>query len=209
MFKRKKLLILSIPNTYLQDQLGDIAYYYENKKKGNLKTPIPLKVLLNAIYTKKFPQLGMDGSSYYSYPYLKTSLTMEHNTALAANTKKQKNILFSLNKYYFLNDIVMLDIIANNINTHPVYFTSTANVPFENNTMQKGIVYKLIADNINLPYQKSQEIAGLQKFISEKYIPVLSNDSTLISFDGDAVFFTLYNNILGYYLDKKDTLNEF
>ncbi|MEP7255277.1 MAG: hypothetical protein ABI666_05845 [Ferruginibacter sp.] len=207
MIKRKKLLTLSIANTYLQDQLSDVAYYVENKKEDDSKRAIPLKKFLNTIYTKKFPQAGIDGNSYSTYPYLKASLTMENNTITAANSDKQKSIVFNLNKTYFINDIAMFDIIANNINTRPVYFTSTDNTPFENNTMQRGIVYKLIAGDINSEIEKNAEIRILEKFIKEKYVPVLSNGSTLISTDGDNTFFALFYKILNHYLEKKDIVN--
>ena len=72
--------------------------------------------------------------------------------------------------------------------------------------MQKGIVYKLIAEDINEPLQNTTEVKGLEKFINEKYIPILSNETGITSFDGDNTFFGLYYSIFNYYLGKRDTV---
>ncbi|HMI79828.1 MAG TPA: hypothetical protein VK484_13610 [Ferruginibacter sp.] len=206
MFKRKKMLTVSIPDLYLKDQGSDISYFTENKKIADAGKPVSLKDFLKTIYTKKYPSEAAEGFSYPTYPYSKASLLLPVYGNKALNGVTQKNILFDLSKnYYYVNDIAIFDIISNNINKRPVYFTSLSSNPFENNVIQTGIVYKLIAEDINSPLQNAKAIKRLEKFINEKYIPVLSNGSTLISFDGDNTFFSLYYRIFNYYLEKKDT----
>ena len=85
----------------------------------------------------------------------------------------------------------------------PVYFSSSSGLLFEKNLVQKGIVYKLVAEDINSALQSAAEIKALEKFVNEKYQPVLSNDS-LLSFDGDNTFFATYYRIFNYYLGKED-----
>ncbi|HMI79278.1 MAG TPA: hypothetical protein VK484_10825, partial [Ferruginibacter sp.] len=166
------------------------------------------KDFLNTVYTKKYLSASAEGINYPTYPYTTVSLTLPAPGNKVATPAVQKNILFNLNKnYHFLNDIATLDIIVNNINKRPVYFTSRySNLSFEKNLMQKGIVYKLIAEDVDLPLQKNAEVKGLEKFIHEKHIPVLSNDIGITSFDGDNTFFGLYYSIFNYYLGKRDTV---
>lgn len=206
MYRRKKLLNISIPDAYLKDPVNDIAYFSENKKVSDLKKVISLKDFLKILYSKKHSSLSSAGTTYPTYPYLTASLTIPVYNSTVAAMSLNKNIFLGLNKnYYFINDIAMLDIICNNINKRPIYFTSTSDVTFEKNLIQKGIVYKLIAENINTPTQRKIEVKELEKFIDAKYIPVLSNNSDLISFDGDNTFFGIYYQIFNYYLEKKDT----
>jgi hypothetical protein len=114
---------------------------------------------------------------------------------------------FDLNEnYYFINDIAIFDIVLNNLSRRPVYFTSPQN-PFEKKLVQKGIVYKLFLQNLPAPAQNELEVKGIEKFITEMYVPVLSNDADLLSFDGDNTFFQLFYNVFNYYLEKKDTVN--
>jgi hypothetical protein len=207
MFKRKKILNISIPDMYLEDPANDVAYFYENKKETDLKKVIPLKEFLKILYTKKYPSASAEGTIYPTYPYSTASLALPVYKNSAKTATAKKDILFEINKtYYFINDIAMLDIICNNVNKRPVYFTSSYGTPFEKNLIQKGIVYKLLAEDINLPAQNNAEVKGLEKFINEKYTPVLSNGSDLISIDGDNTFFTLYYRIFNYYLEKRDTI---
>jgi hypothetical protein len=206
MYKRKKLLNISIPDSYLKDPINDVAYFYEQKKVGDIKKTIPLKEFLKVIYTKKYPSASNEGAIYPTYPYLTASLTMPVYKNKGTTVSAKKDIFFGLNKsYYFINDIAMLDIICNNVDKRSIYFTTLNSIPFEKNLMQKGIVYKLITEDINLPSQNNTEVKGLEKFINETYTPVLSNGSNLISIDGDNTFFGLYYRVFNYYLEKQDT----
>ena len=208
MFKRKKILAITIPDSYLKDQAGDIVYFSENKKIADVKKVIPLKDFLNIIYTKKYSTVFSDNNSYSTYPYSSASLTLPVTINKTTQTSVQKNIVFNLSKnYYFLNDIATLDIISNNISKRQVCFTSLIGNYFEKNIMQKGIVYKLITEDINLPVQNNLQVKELEKFINEKYIPVLSNNKDLTSFDGDNTFFNTYYTVFNYYLEKKDTIS--
>lgn len=207
MLKRKQTLIFSVTDSFLNNPSNDIVYFDENKKVADTTDVISLMKFLDIIYSNKYSSTTNEGLSYATYPYCHASLLIPDADFTPANLGKQIEIRFSLNKqYYFNNDLAMFDIIANNINKHPIYFTSLYGNPFEQNLMQKGIVYKLVSDDINLPLQRTIETKGLEKFINEIYTPVLSNDS-IISFDGDNAFFGLYYTILNYYLQKSDTAN--
>lgn len=209
MFRRKKLLSLSIPDSFLQYPESDVTYFLKNEKVLAAKKTIPLNQFLKIIYGKKYPFTpGENGTSNYSsYPYSSASITFRIFPKNAPDTGIKKTTSFELNEsYYLINDIALFDIVLNNISKHPVYFTSTKN-PFEKKLMQQGIVYKLILQDLSRQILNNMEVKALEKFIVEKYIPVLSNDGDLISFDGDDTFFNLYYCIFNYYLEKKDTVN--
>lgn len=207
MFRRKKMLTLSIPDSFLKYPENDVAYFSNDQKASDAKKTIPLNEFLKIIYTKKYPsEKHSQTDTYPTYPYSSASLTFRVYPKNNPGTGIRKTISFDLSgNYYLINDIAVFDIVINNISNRPVYFTSTQN-PFENNLMQKGIVYKLIIANVNQSVLKDMEVKGLETFIAEKYIPVLSNDTDLVSFDGDNTFFTLYYRLFRYYLEKKDTL---
>jgi len=207
MFKRKKMLSLSIPDSFLRYPENDVIYFSKDKKTGDVKKTVSLNEFLKIIYTKRYPSSHTETGTYPTYPYSSASLTFRVYSKNAPGTGVQKTISFDLSEnYYFMNDIAVFDIVFNNVANRPVYFTSTQN-PFEKNLMQKGIVYKLILANLAPSVKNETEAKGLEKFIAEKYTPVLSNDTDLVSFDGDNTFFTLYYSIFRYYLEKKDTIN--
>jgi hypothetical protein len=206
MFKRKKLLTLSIPDSFLKYPENDVAYFLKDENTAVTKKIIPLSQFLKIIYSKKHSNSGILTGSYPTYSYSGASLTFKVYSKNKPDSGIQKTISFNLNaSYYLINDIAVFDIVLNNIR-RPVYFTSTQN-PFAKNILQKGIVYKLMLQNLSATAQSEFEVKGLEKFITETYVPVLSNDSDLVSFDGDDTFFSIYYTIFNYYLEKKDTLN--
>lgn len=205
MYRRKKMLSLSMPDAFLKDPGNDVVYFSENEKAVEVKKTVSLNEFLKIIYTKKYPSAHTETGTSPTYPYSSASITFRVYSKNNPGPGVQKSISFDLSEdYYFINDIAMLDIVINNISSRPVYFTNTQN-PFEKNLMQKGIVYKLILANPSPAVLNEAEVKGLEKFITEKYMPVLSNDSGLVSFDGDNCFFGLYYRIFRYYLEKKDT----
>ncbi len=206
MLKRNQKVALSVTDTFLNNPSGDVIYFEEKKTGTANNNIIPLNKFLEIIYSNKYVSTTREGISYSTYPYSQASLLLPDPNPAANMAAKKKEIRFPLSKqYYYNNDLAMFDIIANNINKYPIYFTSLYANPFAQNLMQKGIVYKLVSDDINLPLQMTIETKGLEKFMNESYTPVLSNDS-IISFDGDNSFFGLYYTILNYYLEKKDTV---
>ncbi len=203
LLSRKKILLHSVPVSFLEQKSSDYTYFQENNKITGTKTKTSLKEFLKAVYTKQYASPYME-YDYSTYPYTSVSLALPGSNAAVGSTPK--TISFDLKKGgYFLNDIAMFDIIQNNILKRPVYFSNLSNLPFAKNLLQKGIVFKLVAEDVNSVAQSNAEIKALEKFINENYQPVLSNDS-LWSIDGDNTFFATYYRIFDYYLQKKDTI---
>ncbi len=201
MLSRKKILLHSVPGSFLKQQSSDYTYFLEDKKITGIKAKTSLKEFLKSIYTKQYPASSIK-YIYSTYPYSSVTLSLPGTNAPVGAAPKI--ISFDLEeKGFFLNDIAMFDIILNNSLKRPVYFSSSSGLLFEKNLVQKGIVYKLVAEDINSALQSAAEIKALEKFVNEKYQPVLSNDS-LLSFDGDNTFFATYYRIFNYYLGKED-----
>jgi hypothetical protein len=111
----------------------------------------------------------------------------------------------TLKDYVLMNDILMLDIVATNINSRPVYFTSAISSFFDSNFVQQGIVFKLFPKSKNNIQLRQQEIKRLEYFTDNLYKPVIQftqSNATHLCFDGNNTFFQLYSKIGGYYKEK-------
>lgn len=205
MHKKKRRLAFSIPSSFLNDPGSDVIYYTEKDDLSNPGYQWPLNDFLQQIYQKTYSFNPGESTVYPGYPYSAASLEIPVTWNKLSNPSTFKRITVSLkNKYYFLSDIATLDIIANNIHKRPVYFTSSSVSFFENNLVQVGIVFKLIAEDVTNPLIKDREMKALEKFVREKYTPVISNDNGFISADGDNAFFNLCYSLMQYYTEKKD-----
>lgn len=203
MYKRKQLVTVTIPDSYIESMGSELAYYIENEDYSD--NEVSLKEFLASIYKFEFPYESEGSILYPTYPYQNISMDIPVSWNSISTSLAPEKIHLKINDpYLYGNDIAMLDIIVNNINKRPVYFT-TSNIPlFENHLVQSGIIYKLIAGDANADFEKNTEVKFLEKFYNERYIPILSNDSDFISLDGDNCFFAIFYKILNHYLEKGD-----
>ncbi len=207
MFKRKKMLSVSIPDSFLIHPQSDVVYYLKDENISATKRTVPLQQFLKIIYSKQYPYKHPEMEAYATYPYTSASISLRTFGKNKADSGVQRTISFDLSpNYYLITDITIFDMVLNNLARRPIYFTATQN-PFEKKLMQKGIVHKLMLQNLSQTAQDNLEVKGLEKFIAETYIPVLSNDADLLTFDGDNTFFALYFRLIQYYHEKKDTAN--
>jgi hypothetical protein len=203
LLRKKGLISFSTPESYLQDEASDVAYFQEGKDKS-VKPPLTLHEFIKTVYLKKqvfistFPQ-SAQAATYFS-----------KKISIPTQLPKTKPASIEMKDYLFINDFLILDIIDNNLLKRPIYFTSRYENFFENYLTQSGIVYKLNLFKNIIADPDPKEIKDLEKFITEKYIPVTSNYNgplSFVSFDGDNAFAALYFPIIQYYLSKKDKLN--
>lgn len=207
MFKRKKMLSVSIPDSFLLHPESDVVYHLKHEKITAAKKTVPLQQFLKIIYNKQYPYTHPEMEEYATYPYTSASISYRAFGKNMPDSGLQRTISFDLHEvYYLINDIAVFDMVLNNLSRRPIYFTATQN-PFEKKLMQKGIVYKLVLQNLSQAVQDELEIKGLEKYITDTYIPVLSNDTGLLTFDGDNSFFGLHYRLFQYYHEKKDTAN--
>jgi hypothetical protein len=201
LLQKKGLISFSTPESYLQDETSDIAYFKEEKNNAKpAQTPVTLHELLKQLYLKKH---------LYSAEYENATYSSKKTIALTPLTNN-KPMTIELKGYLLLNDFMILDIIDNNLLKRPIYFTTAYTSYFDNYLTRSGIVYKLNPFKNAALDPDPKEIKGLEKFITEKYIPVTSDYSgskSFVSFDGDNAFAGLYFPIIQYYLSKKDQLS--
>ena len=194
-------LNIGAPARFLNDEGADVSYFKESKTAPAAKSA---QAFLRDIYFKKdsFPSRTAEGKviSYAQYSDTAAYFTMQN----AAH--RQVKIKFALKKAFYLNEILMLDIINSNINSRPIYFTSDESI-LSDHFLLSGINYKLVTENIRSADVQKKEEADMEKFFNEKYIPVLSNDSGFISYDGDGSFILLHATALSFYKEKGDTDN--
>jgi len=199
--KNKAVVSFNTPANYLADQASDIAYFKENKEKTIKPAPsLNLHDFIKALYLKKYP-ISYTDFVVPSYPSKKIMYT----TALLP----QKSISFNVGDYLFLNDYMMLDIIESNLLKRPIYFTSTAGSFCEDYLSVSGVVYKLNFEKSSAGLER-KNIKDLEKFLTEKYIPITSNyrgPLSFVSFDGDNTYMMIYVTLIQYYLSKKDMVN--
>ena len=199
--KNNAVISFNTPAIYLADRASDIAYFKEIKEKTIKIAPsLNLHDFIRALYLKKYP-ISYPDIVVPSYPSKKITYT----TALLP----KKSISFNLGDYLFLNDYMMLDIIESNILKRPIYFTSTVGSFCEDYLSVSGIVYKLNFEKSTGDFER-KNIKALEKFLSEKYIPITSNyhgPLSFVSFDGDNTYMMTYVTLIQYYLTKKDMIN--
>jgi hypothetical protein len=214
MLKKNKEVSFSAPASYYGKKIADYSYFKE-PKNTDVKSGISLKNLLQDILLQKDSTLytGPDGEPQLlgAYNNKKINLAVNSNLFNTFSTFKTtaKSINFSLNNYLLMNDFMLLDIIYNNINIRPIYFTSINTGFFDSNLVQQGIVFQLYPTGKKDRKQiEQQEISGLEKFTSSIYNPIISFDANRaknISIEGNYVFFQLYSKIIDYYKESKLT----
>ena len=205
MLKRKQGVRMTVPASFLEETGNDYTYYKDAAGVYDSYRNMPVKDFVKLIYNKRYLYDTEDPGSAPSFPYRQVAF----NIPVAWNNgkepaKTESMVLYLEKDYYLSNDIFIFDIIANNISKRPVYFTSRSEMLFEDNLVQTGLAYKLIAQEAVSDLPKNTEIRILEKFIQEKYVPVLSDDRGFVCFDGDSWFFTLFYTLFEHYLEKKD-----
>jgi hypothetical protein len=203
LLRKKGLVSFSTPQSYLQDEASDIAYFEAPKDKTKTVKPLSLHEFLKFIYSKKqsFSSPQQNGVPA-AYPSKKIIIPW-----LVATVKP---VSIELKNYVFINDFLTLDIIDNNILKHPIYTTNGSDDYFSNYLSPSGIVYKINLLKKPGATPDTKEIKDLEKFIAEKHMAVTSNykgAQSFVSFDGDNTMVTTHTAIIQYYLSKKDILN--
>jgi len=209
--KRKTVSFSTLPSFY-GNPGSDVSYYKEPKDDIEV-TQLSLKEYLVYIYSRKDSmQYIINGEQKTSSAYPTKNINLFVNTdafnKIAGFKTMADNIPIKLSDYLYNNHLLMLDIINDNINKRPIYFTSSITDLFDDHLLQQGIVYRLFPMN---PATKKtflkKEISNLEKFADSVYKPVISfnlNNARNVSADGNNVFFQLYSRIADHYIEEGD-----
>jgi hypothetical protein len=196
--KKNNIITYAAPNSFLQTEQSDVVYLKEEKQPGNPS----LAQFLQKIYAQKI--VTQKGENPFVYSYTSRHFVMNDGASMT------KPVVISVGVYILINDLMLLDIINSNITKRPIYFTSPSVAYLGDYLTQSGIVYRLNLKKNKAAEPDAAEILGLQNFIAEKYVPVLSDyksEKTFISYDGDNTLISLYAPIIQYYFSKNDKLN--
>ena len=142
------------PNQYVSG-VRDQVFYYANKK---LPDYVDLTTLMNFVCDdKNVVSMQGDGGSYNYYPTNKLSVRINKQEARANKVVEAEDdslmvdsIVWDMPKdrYILKNDLVTLDIIANNINSRPIYWAiTTGTEPYlglQSYFQLDGFTYKLV-----------------------------------------------------------------
>lgn len=196
--RKKGVITLSVPEPFLQNEQSDITYLKEEKL-----IPIPsLSQFLQKIYSQK--NIMQTSEDPFVYTYASTKFSINNVPSVV------KPVTITVSNYLLLNDLLTLDIVNSNLIKRPVYFTTSAISFFSNYLTQSGIVYRLNLKKKEGTDPDATEIFNLQRFITGKHMPVISDrksSSNFISFDGDNTLLSLYMPVIQYYIGKKDKAN--
>ncbi len=204
MLRKTKLVNMMISDAFLNNE---DAYYAVKKKaanKGKNKSPAtgPLKETLLAIYNATCVEQteDMEGKAIRLPAYLVDTTTLMYKTA----ANKPVYVKIPMPSFMYVNDLLTLDIILNNNNKRPVYFTSVYDNHFSNYLRPEGTLQRLYPADAGSKTAVAGNIKALEKFVKEVYTPVLSNNDGFICYDGDNAFVNIYAALTEYYNGKKD-----
>jgi hypothetical protein len=103
--------------------------------------------------------------------------------------------------YLTLSDIILLDIINSNINKTPIVFTSLPEKLFNEYTRYNNLHYEITTNS------ESKNYDDIINFKNKVYKPVVSSEilgKKIISYDGDASLFGIYNYIINYNIENEN-----
>jgi hypothetical protein len=210
MLKKNKTVSFTATPDFYGKKESDIAYY-QNEPTGSIKKE--LKKFLQDIYSfkKTTSAMGMDGEKkgWNVFNVKDLIIRVSPSGYNKSSSFKTADMVMKIviKNYLLLNDILMLDIVSSNINSRPIYFTSSSTGLFNNNLIQQGILFKLFPQNKLNRQLQQQKIKKLEQFAEKTYSPVVTfvvDGAEHLCIDGNNSFFQLYSTIADYYKEKKD-----
>jgi hypothetical protein len=206
-----KGLVFSLPNSFLANPSSDYSLYNEGKTPATALTVKKfIADLLSAKSTISSPT--GDGGEIEIPTYNTKKITVPVQPSTFNQLLKQgfatRPITVTLRGYLLLNDLLTLDIVASNINTRPIYFTSEGFGLFDDYLMEEGIIHKLapLTEKAKKAYQ-AISIKNTEDYINKLYLPLnIEGTNKLYSYAGGQEFnhAVLFFKLAEYYAGKKN-----
>ncbi|MCP9752187.1 hypothetical protein [Ferruginibacter sp. HRS2-29] len=206
MLRRKMSVKITTPVRFYEKATGDVVYCLENKEYQG-PSSVSFATLEKMIYERQFPleniYQGEASVGYASVPVKQFSFPLGKAAGfLQKKATATSAINIKLQSYLPMNDLLLLNIAADNSNSRPIYFTSFYDY-FEDNLLMQGIVRKLVPTSFTSDSAvKRLEAKGLEDFLANTFHPVLS-DEKITSYDGDQAFAVAYALLVYHYAEKK------
>jgi hypothetical protein len=209
--KDTKAVMITLPDSFLASASSDYNLYKEEK---NAAATLTVKKFIADILAAKntISSRTTDGSEIQitTYQTKKIAVPVLPNTfnQLAKQGFATQPITVSLGGYLLLDDLLVLDIVASNINTRSIYFTAQGYHLFDDYLMEEGIVYKLVplTEKAKKAYQNIS-IKRAEDYITKQYLPLnREGDNKPYSFASGQEFChaNLFFKLAAYYADKKN-----
>ncbi len=204
-----KAVAFTAPDAFLADEAADYSVYTEPKK--------PVKQLLfkdfvAAIYgRKKSSASTLPSGAEIKTPAYETKKILQPVQASSFPELKgfaTGAITVNLKGFLLISDLLIFDIIASNINTRPIYFTTAAPDYLEDYVSSAGIVKRLLPlTSAGKKMYEKTVVKNLEKFAATQFLPVTFNQANKkpdLLAEGNISLLNLYGDIARYYLSKND-----
>jgi len=209
-----KEVAISIPDAFLAETGNDYYLYNENKKAPK---EITVKSLVAAIVAKKevTKTSGMYGHSVNLSNYSTQKIIFPATgNAFAPFIKKgfaMQPFSISLRRFFFLNDLLTFDIIANSIATRPICFSSGSTSYFDKYLVTEGMVKRLLPLTATAKQKYTEaEIKSIEQYLDKSYQPLVGKtDGSNAYADGQEFqHASSFGDVIQYYSAKKDYTKE-
>lgn len=194
MLKKSKKVAFSMPDDFFTKiNVEYVGLFEPPGQPGEIS--LPLRTLIEDLYNVKYPYVS-NGDSLSTYQT--KTIILETDPARIKKICNQNNfaqsMVFELNYYMFLSDLMLLDIVDKNLYTRPICSTAPID-PFQKQYMQhEGSVYRILPLE-DLPDDKLRiETTKLQNFLLKNYKPaIVSYGKNLDEYED--ICFGLYKNL--------------
>ncbi len=209
--KDTKAVMVTLPDSFLASASSDYNVY----KEGKTASPsLPVKKFIADILAAKntLSSLTTDGSEMQitTYQTKKITIPVLPNTFIQLTKQgfATRPITVTLGRYLLLNDLLVLDIVASNINTRPIYFTVQGYNLFDDYLTEEGIIYRLtpFTEKAKKAYQ-DVSIKKTEDYITKLYLPLNGegNNKPYSSASGQAFCHAnLFFKLSAYYAGQKN-----
>lgn len=190
----------------------ETAYLVFNEIENiNSERAVSLTNFLTTCYNRKYSTKTDNGELQINYPHKQTTLVVNSSTFSKISNQDGLTDFFNFQngEYLLINDLIMLDIVQQNINTRPITFT-TIEPKFENYLQENGINFQLLPIKENDEVSNKTTIESIEKNININIQAIAFNLKGAIKTStiyGEDFIIGQYNKLIKYYLsiDEKET----
>ncbi|MBL7731088.1 MAG: hypothetical protein JNM88_07920, partial [Chitinophagaceae bacterium] len=177
---------------------------YEQRMNWPESKQATLAELVKMLQLGTYRETGED-FSYLTYPAKEAVLAV--NPALFAKVEKQpgigNSIVINLDNYLFSSEILLFDILVNNINTRPVYFTYKE-AKLGRHLQREGLIFHVVPLKEGAEQPTAAAVQHTENYLAKEFIPTFSfsNTSITLANDFDAAIMEVYYLVAAQHQEK-------
>lgn len=195
MLKKTKKVSFSMPDDFFTKiNVEYVAHLEPIGQPGEIS--LPLRTLITDLYNVKYPYVS-NGDSLSTFQT--KTIILETDPARLKKICTQNNfarsMIFELNYFMFLGDLVQLDILDKNLYTRPICATGQADLFPKQYMQREGFVYRILPLDENLTNDKLRiETNKLQNFLVKNYKPIIVSYGKNLN-EYEDISFGIYKNL--------------